>query len=91
MKEYYPADYAKVKHYVDAGRWFPAGSSMEEGDVNLPSVESIMRQILYGKEYFLKDFGKSSAEYMLPDCFGSRPRCPAFWRTWESKASPRRN
>ena len=31
MKEYYPADFAKLKKYVDSGRWFPAGSSMEEG------------------------------------------------------------
>jgi alpha-mannosidase len=78
MREYYPADYAKVKHYVDAGRWFPAGSSMEEGDVNLPSAESIMRQILYGKEYFRKDFGKTSAEYMLPDCFGFPASLPSI-------------
>ena len=33
MKDYYPADYEKVKKYVAAGRWFPAGSSVEEGDV----------------------------------------------------------
>jgi alpha-mannosidase len=32
MKEYWPEDYARVKSYVAAGRWFPAGSSMEEGD-----------------------------------------------------------
>src|SRR5881296_4393390 len=27
MKEYYPADYEKLKESVRAGRWFPAGSS----------------------------------------------------------------
>ncbi len=70
MKEYYPADYAKLTQYVHQGRWFPAGSSMEEGDVNAPSAEGIIRQILYGNEYFRKDFGVASAEYMLPDCFG---------------------
>src|SRR3712207_217156 len=30
MKEYWPEDYARLKGYVAAGRWFPAGSSMEE-------------------------------------------------------------
>src|SRR5689334_13184501 len=30
MKEYYPADYERLRAYVKAGRWFPAGSSMEE-------------------------------------------------------------
>ena len=70
MKEYFPEDYAKLKEYVAEGRWYPAGSSMEEGDVNAPSAEGIMRQVLYGNEYFRKEFGKASAEFMLPDCFG---------------------
>ena len=52
MKEYFPADFAKMKHYVATGRWFPAGSSMEENDVNSPSPESIIRQVLYGNEYY---------------------------------------
>ena len=70
MKEYYPADFAKVKEYVAAGRWFPAGSSMEENDVNSPAAESIIRQVLYGNQFFRHEFGKASAEFMLPDCFG---------------------
>jgi len=78
MEEYYPEDFARLKKYVEAGRWFPAGSSMEEGDVNLPSAESIIRQILYGKEYFKKEFGKTSAEYLLPDCFGFPASLPSI-------------
>ena len=78
MKEYYPDDYAKVKHYVETGQWFPAGSSMEENDVNNPSAESIIRQILYGKEYFRREFGKTSAEFMLPDCFGFPASLPSI-------------
>ena len=70
MKDYYPADFARVKAYVKAGRWFPAGSSMDENDVNSPSGESIIRQVLYGNEWFKKEFGVASNEYMLPDCFG---------------------
>ncbi|MCX5789814.1 MAG: alpha-mannosidase [Elusimicrobia bacterium] len=78
MKEYYPSDYAKVKQYVAAGRWFPSSSSMEEEDVNNPSAESILRQILYGKQYFRRDFGKTSAEFMLPDCFGFPASLPSI-------------
>ena len=78
MKEYWPADYARVKRYVAAGRWFPAGSSMEEGDVNVPSAESIFRQILYGNRFFQREFGKTSAEYMLPDCFGFPASLPSI-------------
>jgi alpha-mannosidase len=78
MKEYWPEDYIKLKQYVAAGRWFPAGSSMEEGDVNSPSAESIVRQILYGTQYFRREFGKTSAEYMLPDCFGFPASLPSI-------------
>lgn len=78
MKEYWPADYARLKTYVAAGRWFPAGSSMEEGDVNAPSAESIFRQILYGNRFFQREFGKTSAEYMLPDCFGFPASLPSI-------------
>ena len=78
MKEYYPQDYAKVKQYVDSGRWYPAGSSMEEGDVNAPSAEAILREILYGNKWFQHEFGKSSAEYMLPDCFGFPASLPSI-------------
>ncbi|HEY6251974.1 MAG TPA: glycoside hydrolase family 38 C-terminal domain-containing protein [Candidatus Angelobacter sp.] len=78
MKEYYPADFEKLKQYVAAGRWFPAGSSMEESDVNSPSAESIFRQVLYGNEFFRREFGKASVEYMLPDCFGFPASLPSI-------------
>src|ERR1700747_2141452 len=78
MKEYYPAEFAKLTGYVRAGRWFPAGSSMEEGDVNAPNGEAIIRQILYGNEWVRKEFGKASAEYMLPDCFGFPASLPTI-------------
>jgi alpha-mannosidase len=70
MKEYYPADYQKLKNYIRAGRWFPCGSSVDEGDANVPSGESLIRHVLYGNHYFRKEFGVASEEFMLPDCFG---------------------
>src|SRR6202165_4140927 len=78
MKEYFPTDFAKVKGYVNEGRWFPTGSSMEEGDVNAPSAEAIIRQILYGNNWFRKELGQASAEYMLPDCFGFPASLPSI-------------
>ncbi|MGB9764192.1 MAG: glycoside hydrolase family 38 C-terminal domain-containing protein [Candidatus Saccharicenans sp.] len=78
MAEYYPREYEKVKEYVAKGRWFPAGSSMEENDVMSPSFESIIRQILYGTNYFRKEFGFSSKEYILPDCFGFPASLPTI-------------
>ena len=78
MKEYYPDEFAEVRKDVAAGRWFPAGSSMEEGDVNAPSAEALLRQILYGNEWFQREFGKSSEEFMLPDCFGFPASLPTI-------------
>lgn len=78
MKEYWPDDYARLKAYVAAGRWFPAGSSMEEGDPNSASSESIIRQILYGSHFFRREFGHASAEYMLPDSFGFPASLPSI-------------
>lgn len=78
MKEYWPEDYARLKHYVAAGRWFPAGSSVEEGDPLSPSAESLVRQILYGSHFFRREFGRSSAEYMLPDSFGFPASLPSL-------------
>jgi alpha-mannosidase len=78
MKEYFPADFARLKHYAAAGRWFPAGSSVEENDVNSPNAESIIRQVLYGNEFFRHEFGVASAEYMLPDCFGFPASLPSI-------------
>ncbi|HEV2764841.1 MAG TPA: glycoside hydrolase family 38 C-terminal domain-containing protein, partial [Pyrinomonadaceae bacterium] len=78
MKEYWPEDYARVKHYVAAGRWFPAGSSVEEGDPLAASAESVIRQILYGSQFFRREFGRSSAEYMLPDSFGFPASFPSI-------------
>jgi alpha-mannosidase len=74
MKEYYPADYEKVKEYVAKGRWIVSGSSVDENDANVPSTESLVRNVLYGNLYFKDEFGKISEDYMLPDCFGF----PAF-------------
>src|ERR1700723_2945477 len=71
-------DLSKQPTLVDEGRWFPAGSSMEEGDVNAPSAQGIIRQILYGNNWFRKELGKASAEYMLPDCFGFPSSLPSI-------------
>ena len=70
MKEYYPDDYVKVKQYVKAGKWFPCGSSVDEGDANVPSAEALVRHTLYGNHFFRREFGVASEEFMLPDCFG---------------------
>lgn len=77
MEEYYPQEFAKMKEYVAKGRWFPCGSSVDENDANVPSAESLVRQVLYGNKYFREQFGVASDEYMLPDCFGFPAALPS--------------
>jgi alpha-mannosidase len=79
MKEYYPELFKKVQDYVRQGRWCVSGSSVDEGEVNISSSESLIRQILYGNGFFKKEFGKESVDYMLPDCFGFLCNLPTIF------------
>jgi len=79
MKEYYPEYYPKVVQYVKAGRWKVSGSSVDEGEVNISSSESLIRQVLYGNQFFKHEFGVQSFDYMLPDCFGFLANVPSIW------------
>lgn len=79
MKEYYPDLYQKVKEYVAKGRWYVSGSSVDEGEVNITSSESLIRQVLYGNKYFRDEFGKESMDYILPDCFGFLCNIPSVF------------
>ena len=70
MKEYYPKEYRQLKKYVKQGRWNLAGSSVDSGDVNIVSAESLVRNFLYGNGFFMEEFGKKSCDIFIPDCFG---------------------
>ena len=79
MKEYYPESYKRVKDYIAQGRWYISGSSVDEGEANISSSESVLRQVLYGNLYFKREFNKESVDYMLPDCFGFVATLPSVW------------
>ncbi len=79
MKEYYPESYNKVVEYIKQNRWFISGSSVDEGEVNVSSSESVLRQVLYGNLFFRREFNKESYDYMLPDCFGFVATLPSVW------------
>jgi len=70
FKEYHPEAWPTLKSYVASGRWQLAGSWINAVDVNIPSPESLMRQALYGNRFFRQEFGKTSRDVYLPDCFG---------------------
>jgi alpha-mannosidase len=80
MKEYYPELYKKVGQYVANGQWMVSGSSVDESDCVMSTPESVIRQVLYGNQFFKKEFGKESKDYMLPDCFGFPASLPTILR-----------
>lgn len=80
MEEYYPELFEQLKQKVKEGKWNVTGSAYENGDVNVPSPESLFRNILYGNSYFEKTFGKTSADIFLPDCFGFGWALPSIAR-----------
>lgn len=71
LKRLYPEIYAGIKRRVKEGRWEVVGGMYVEPDCNLISGESLIRQILHGKEFMKKEFGADSAVCWLPDVFGN--------------------
>ncbi|HBE79327.1 MAG TPA: alpha-mannosidase [Firmicutes bacterium] len=76
MKIYYPELYQKVKSKVAEGRWEPLGALWVEADTNLPGGESLVRQLLYGKSFFQKEFAQTMKIAWLPDSFGYTAALP---------------
>lgn len=70
IKEDYPEMYAKIKALVAEGRWEADGAMWVEPDTNIPSGESLTRQILHGKNFFNEEFDKDPEYLWLPDVFG---------------------
>lgn len=70
VKEDSPALYEKVREKIAEGRWELQGCMWVEADTNLPSGESLVRQILYGKRFFKEEFGCEIDTLWLPDAFG---------------------
>ncbi len=70
IKQDYPEVYGHIKRRVAEGKWEPSGSMWVECDCNLASGESIVRQILMGKNFFRKEFGYQNDFLWLPDVFG---------------------
>jgi alpha-mannosidase len=70
MKDTYPDIYRRVREKVAAGQWEPVGAMWVEADCNLPSGESLVRQLLLGKRFFMQEFGYETKVLWLPDVFG---------------------
>ncbi len=80
IEEYYPEAFAEIVKYAKEGRWNASGSAYENGDVNIPSPEAILRNFLYGNRYFKNKLGQVTRDIFLPDCFGFGYALPSIAR-----------
>ena len=65
-----PGLFKKIQHQVAKGRFELQGCFWVECDLNLPSLESLIRQIHYGQE-FIQTYFRQQVRYVWePDVFG---------------------
>lgn len=79
MKEHYPNLYQRIKDAIAAGRWEVQGALWVECDCNLPSGESLVRQLLYGQRFMREEFGIQVRNAWLPDVFGFPATLPQLF------------
>lgn len=81
MEELHPDAFKRIANRVREGRWEIVGGMWVEPDCNLPSGDSWMRQLLYGKRYFRKTFGVDVRLGWNPDSFGYNGNMPMLYRS----------
>ncbi|MEW1718178.1 glycoside hydrolase family 38 C-terminal domain-containing protein [Streptomyces sp. NPDC093109] len=80
LEEHQPALFSRVRRHVEEGRFVPVGGMWVEPDGVIPTGESMVRQLTYGKRYFLDRFGIETREVWLPDSFGYSGALPQLAR-----------
>jgi alpha-mannosidase len=80
METRYPTVFERIRERVARGQWQPVGAMWVEADMNLPSGESIVRQLVHGQRYFESRFGARCNEVWIPDVFGYPASLPQIFR-----------
>ncbi|MBV8051336.1 MAG: alpha-mannosidase, partial [Acidobacteriaceae bacterium] len=80
MQEKYPELFRQIQQRVKEGRWEVIGGMWVEPDLNMPDGESLVRQILVGKQYFQKNFGVDIKIGWNPDSFGYNRQLPQIYK-----------
>ncbi len=70
IEKYAPELFENIRKLVKQGKWHIMGGWFLQPDCNMPSGESIIRQILIGKNYFKEKFGVEPTTATNFDPFG---------------------
>ena len=79
MRVRHPGLFARMQEKAAAGQWIPVGGMWVEADMNLPSGESIVRQLVHGQRFFEEHFGRRCREVWIPDVFGYPASLPQLF------------
>ncbi len=80
LRERAPRQFERLAGHVRGGQWEPDGAMWVEADCNVPSGESLVRQVLRGTAYFEKEYAAACTSLWLPDVFGYSAQLPAILR-----------
>jgi len=80
LEEKYPDRFREIQQRVKEGRWEIVGGMWVEPDLNMPDGESLVRQLLVGKRYFLQKFGVDVNIGWNPDSFGYSWQLPQIYK-----------
>ena len=80
IEQHQPELFERITEKVAEGRFVPVGSMWVEADANLPSGESLARQLVWGRRWFLDHFGDGvepgNRIVWIPDVFGYAGNLP---------------
>jgi alpha-mannosidase len=80
IREDDPELFGAIRDRVARGQWAPVGGTWIEPDCNLPSGESLARQLLHGQRFFERELGRRCTELWQPDVFGYTGQLPQLMR-----------
>ena len=80
MAEKYPEMNAEIKKRIQEGRWELVGGMWIEPDLNMPTGESLVRQLLVGQRTFEKLYGVTTRIGWNPDSFGYNWQLPQIYK-----------
>ncbi|NQT92604.1 MAG: hypothetical protein HQ559_07580 [Lentisphaerae bacterium] len=92
--ERYPEQAATFRRFVDEGRLEIVGGLLVMPDVNMPSGESFVRQVLVGKRWFRETLGVDVSISWQLDTFGHHAQMPQILRQsgytsmWTQRGGP---
>ncbi|MDD3335126.1 MAG: glycoside hydrolase family 38 C-terminal domain-containing protein [Eubacteriales bacterium] len=73
----------KVKQAVHRGQILPEGGFYVESDTNIPSGESLIRQLMWGKRWYRENLGVETKVAWHPDTFGFSAALPQLLRGFD--------